>query len=134
MKPNVILGKFPFALDNAMYQQLQRSTTHRISSHERVGKPPVYQNLGEGDDDLNLSGTIMPMFTGIESSKALEKLRVMMKAGKAYTLILIDSIDNQGDIRGNWFIVGVDETQSELFGASPQKTEFQLKLKRDYGD
>ena len=134
MKPNVILGKFPFAIDTAMYQQLQRSTTHRYAMQDRVGKPPSYQNLGKGEDEITLNGMIMPTLTGFQSTLSVDSLREMMQTGKSYPLILVSFYGWQGDINGDWFIHGVDENQSELFGAAPQKIEFTLKLKRDYGD
>ena len=134
MKPNVILGKFPFAIETAMYQQLQRSTTHRYAMQDRVGKPPSYQNLGEGEDEITLNGVIMPIFTGVISLFSLDALRAMQSRGASQHLILISLMGLIGDLRGKWFIHGIDETQTELFEAAAQKIEFTLKLKRDYGD
>jgi hypothetical protein len=115
-----------------MYQQLQRSTQQRYAMQERVGQPPTYQNLGAGEDELSLSGVIMPVFNGAGSNISLDALRVMQSKGYSYHLILISLMGLVGDLRGKWFIHGIDESQSELFEAAAQKIEFTIKLKRDW--
>lgn len=130
MTPNAILGEFVFAIETAMYQELQRTTSQRFSEHERVGKRAVLQNLGPGTDEITLPGYIMPSFCGKDSTLSLTQLRQMMSVGKAYTLIVSTLDGNGGDIKGQWVILSVDETMKELFGAAPQQIDFNIKLKR----
>jgi hypothetical protein len=126
----MILGKFPFSLQTAAYQRMQRNTQQRWSSHERVGKPAALQHLGEGEDTISLPGVIMPDVTGPLSTLSLDKLRKMMAEGKSHTLIALMS-PSVGDIKGKWVILSVEETHSEFFGTAPQKIEFTISLKRE---
>lgn len=127
----MILAEFVFELRTAAFQQLQRTTPQRWSSHERVGQRPAYQHLGVGDDEITLPGVIYPEFNGIGAKFSLHELRKMADDGKPYTMIA-DNTDT-GFVLGNWILMGVDETQSEFLGSAPQKIEFSVKLKR-YSD
>lgn len=43
------LGMFVFELRTLPYQSMQHSKDYRWVSNDRVGKPPAYQFLGEGN-------------------------------------------------------------------------------------
>ncbi|ECA9614675.1 phage tail protein, partial [Salmonella enterica subsp. enterica serovar Weltevreden] len=43
------LGMFVFELRTLPYQSMQHSKDYRWASNDRVGKPPAYQFLGEGE-------------------------------------------------------------------------------------
>lgn len=43
---------------------------------------------------------------------------------------MLDTVTFTGDIAGRWIIKNVDENQSEMIGAYPQKIEFTIKLQR----
>lgn len=130
MVVNALLGKFPFSIPTAMFQSLDRSTAQRWSSHERVGQRAAYQNLGAGDDEISIPGYIMPGYTGAMSVYSMDTLRAMMAMGKPYTLIKLSLNGLVGDLRGKWIILDITENQSEFFGASPQRIDFTLKLRR----
>lgn len=128
----MILGGFVFGLreTGVAYQQLQRSTSQRIVSNDRVGQMPAYQNLGPENDEVTLQGVIAPEICGDLVQNGLTQLREMMKTGSAFLLIMLDTITFTGDIAGRWIIKNVDENQSEMIGAYPQKIEFTIKLQR----
>lgn len=130
MQINALLGYFPFAIETAMFQQLDRTTAQRWSQHERVGRRAAQQNLGPGDDDLTIPGYIMPCHTGQLSAYSVDILREMMREAKPYTLIKLSANGFIGDLRGQWIILDVQETQAEFFGASPQRIDFTLRLRR----
>ena len=53
------LGLFVFDLPSLTYQQLQRRTTWRHAFSDRVGARPLGQFVGEGDDDITLTGMLL---------------------------------------------------------------------------
>jgi phage protein U len=130
MMPNAILGYFLFAIESAMFQELQRNTSQRWSAQERVGRRPAYQHLGPGEDEITLPGYILPLFCGQTSMLALDGLRDLQASGEAKQLILLSLQGTVGDLAGQWIITDITENQSEFFGAAPQRIDFTLKLKR----
>lgn len=128
----MILGDFIFGLreTGTPYQQLQRSTQQRWSSHDRVGRRAAYQHLGPGDDDITLPGVIMPEICGNLAPLSLTYIRKMMAKGAALQLIIISGGGLIGDMMGQWIILSVDETQTELLGNLPRKIEFSLKIRK----
>ena len=58
------LGMFVFELRTLPYQSMQHSKDYRWVSNDRVGKPPAYQFLGEGENSIQLAGTLYPAITG----------------------------------------------------------------------
>ena len=129
----MILGKFPFMLRTASYQRMQRQTQQRWSSHDRVGKPPALQYLGQGEDTITLPGVIIPELCGPLSTLSLSALRKMANEGKPQMLITIDPAAAAGDIMGKWVILSVEENHSDFFGELPMKIEFSISLKRYSG-
>ena len=58
------LGMFVFERRTLPYQSMQHSKDYRWASNDRVGKPPAYQFLGEGENSIQLAGTLYPAITG----------------------------------------------------------------------
>lgn len=136
MSDQLVLGNFHFGLQGgkgAAYQQLQRRSSERWVNQDRVGTRASHQHLGAGDDDLTLSGVVHPEINGVAALTAMAQLRAIKESGKAQFLILIDD-QKQGDITGQWFVLDVEETQTELLGNIPRKIEFNLKLRFYGGD
>lgn len=121
------LGDYRFSIDTAAYDQLRRASAYRWSSQERVRKAPALQYGGEGDETIELQGTIYPTYRG-----GLDQLDLMRaEAGKGVPLLLVDGL---GRVHGHYAIEHVDETRSVLFAnGMPRRMEFSLGLKR-YND
>ena len=118
------LGMFVFERRTLPYQSMQHSKNYRWASNDRVGKPPAYQFLGEGENAIQLAGTLYPAITGGRIS--LLAVELMADEGRAWPLI-----DGTGMIHGMYVIDKVTHTHSELFSdGAARKIEFSLSLKR----
>ena len=60
----MVLGLFVFERRTLPYQSMQYSKDYRWASNDRIGKPPAYQYLGEGETTRTLSGVLYPEITG----------------------------------------------------------------------
>lgn len=117
-------GMFVFGLDTAAYQELQRQTAWRHSGQQRVGRRPVRQFLGPGDDTVTLNGTLLPHFTGGQQN--LDELRDMATQGDAWPLI-----EGNGRYYGLYVIESMSERKSRhTKDGSAQRIEFDLVLQR----
>lgn len=117
-------GMFVFGLSTAAYQELQRQTTWRHASQSRVNARPTHQYLGPGEDTINLTGQLLPMFTGGQQN--LDMLRALADQGRAWPLI-----EGTGTYYGMYAIGSMNERKSEFFrdGAAKQ-IEFDISLTR----
>lgn len=118
------LGQFVFGINTLSYQQLQRQTSWRWASNNRVGMRPARQFVGPGDDSITLSGWISPELCGDRNS--LDQLRVMGDNGQPYVLV-----DATGSVFGLWSIESINETGT-LFqiDSKARRIEFSIGLKR----
>lgn len=120
----MIFGMFVFGLSTAAYQELQRQTDWRQPSQPRVGRRAARQFLGPGADTIRLNGTLLPPFTGGQSS--LDALRVMGERGDAWPLI-----EATGTYYGLYVIVSLNERKSAFMrDGAAQQIEFDLRLER----
>jgi len=118
------LGFFVFDMPTAPYQVIDRDSSWRIASNNRVGARPAYQFIGPGEDKITLSGTLYPEITGGRTS--LDLIRNMAEQGKAWPLI-----EGTGRNYGFWSITSIKETSSELMrDGAPQKITFSIELVR----
>jgi phage protein U len=117
-------GMFVFGLSTAAYQELKRQTTWRHGSQSRINARPTRQFLGQGDDTITLTGTLLPMYTGGQQN--LDMLRALADQGKAWPLI-----EGTGTFYGMFVIESMDEGKTEFFrdGAAKQ-IDFDIKLAR----
>lgn len=117
----MIFGSFIFSIPTATYQQLQRKTSWRYGSNNRVGDMPAYQFLGRGDDTITIEGSIVPEFG---SQLSLTALRTMGDVGKSYALIA-----GTGKVLGLYKLDDMSETQTYFFkDGAPRKVDFTLTL------
>lgn len=124
MPVQLILGYFIFSLHTLAYQDFQRQLAYRHSSTPRVGARPAHQFLGEDDETITLSGTLLPEFAG--SRLSLELLQAMAATGQSWPLI-----EGTGLIYGDYLITGINTTGTLHFqDGAPRKIEFQLTLRR----
>ncbi|MDH2369486.1 phage tail protein [Providencia rettgeri] len=118
------LGLFVFQLNTTPYQMMQISQKYRYGVNNRVGKRPAVQFIGLDNDDITLSGTLLPSLTGGRLS--LLVLEQMAATGRAWSLI-----DGTGNIYGMYVIEEITQSKSEFFvDGAPRKIDFTLKLKR----
>ena len=119
------LGLFIFSLNTIAYQQLQRQTSWRHVSHDRVGDSPDYQYAGKGADTFTLNCSIsheIQKFSGL----SIDILRMMADSGKSFLLI-----EGTGRIYGFVVIVDMNETRTEFFkDGQPRLTEFSISLEK----
>ncbi|MCK9506432.1 MAG: phage tail protein [Porticoccaceae bacterium] len=121
-------GMFVFGLDTAAYQELKRQTAWRHSAQNRVGAPPVRQYLGQGDDTITLTGTLLPQFTGGQQN--LDELRAMADEGAAWPLI-----EGSGYYYGLYVIESLGERKTHhLRDGTAQRIAFDLALAAVDGD
>jgi len=125
------LGLFPFSIETAAYQQLQRVTEYRWAKSETYGKAPSKQFTGLGDDVIDLSGVIYPHWKG--GVLQLSAIRALAGTGKPQLMVAMPSM-GLGVIHGLWCIERVEEVQSKI-GAwgVPGKQEFRVRLSA-YGE
>ncbi|HEY4583943.1 MAG TPA: phage tail protein [Lysobacter sp.] len=118
------LGTFVFSLPTLAYQQLQRSTSWRHASTERVGARAAHQFVGPGEETVELSGLIAPELTGTPAS--LDILRDLADEGRPLALV-----DGMGRVHGAFVITSLNETHTLFFqDGTPRRIEFQLSLRR----
>lgn len=118
------LGTFVFSLSQLAYQELQRSTSWRHSSSERIGARAAHQFLGPGEETFDLSGLVAPEITGTPAS--LDLIRRMADEGRPLALV-----DGTGVVHGAFVINSLSETRTLFFAdGAARRIEFRLALLR----
>jgi phage protein U len=122
--PMLRLGSINFALNTAVYQEMQRTAEYNWPGQERFGQLAALQYTGPGEETMTLPGVIYPTYKG--SANAIANLRTLASLGQPQMLM-----DSQGKLYGNWVIVRVEEKRSEFALLNmPKKIEFSVTLKR----
>lgn len=122
--PMLRLGNFNFALNMAVFQEMERDAEYRWASQDRFGQLPALQYTGPGEETITLPGVIYPEWRG--SANAMGMLRELAAQGQPQMVI-----DAQGHLYGRWVITNVRETRSTFAAfALPRKIEFSVTLKR----
>jgi phage protein U len=118
------LGMFIFDTDSALFDELSRRRSWRHGRTERFGARAASQFLGPGQDQVTLSGKLIPELAGSYSS--IEKLVEMADTGEAYPLA-----DGLGNILGSFTIETIDEQHSNLIDTGRARTiDFSIDLER----
>ena len=118
------LGLFVFDLPTLTYNQLQRRSTWRHATSDRVGARPAGQFVGPGDDNITLTGMLAPIAIGDPGS--LDELRRMADTGEAWPML-----DGAGRNYGAFVITALDETQKSILdNGVPRISDFTLSLQR----
>jgi phage protein U len=122
------LGLFAFSNDDLSYAQLQRRTSWRHPTNDRVGARAAGQYAGPGDDIVTMSGVLAPGVIG--RAGALDDLRELADQGEAWPLV-----DGAGYVYGVFVITDLDETQRAIFADGvPRVSDFTLSLKQMSSD
>ncbi|MGO3395548.1 MAG: phage tail protein [Serratia proteamaculans] len=120
----MVLGLFVFMRQTAPYQNFEQQIGWRHPSNSRVGQRPATQFLGQDDETITLSGTLLPEFTG--GTLSLEALRLMADTGLSWPLI-----EGTGFIYGMFVITSLSKTRTVFFkDGAARRIEFTLSLKR----
>lgn len=120
----LMLGGFKFSLNTAVFQTMQRATSYRWPSQERMGQYDAKQFTGPGDDSITLPGIVFPEFRG--GAWQIEDLRSLASEGRPLQLI-----SSAGYILGVWVIDRIEETQAEFNpDGSFRKQEFTVNISR----
>lgn len=118
------LGMFVFDLPTLAYDQLQRRSTWRHATSDRVGARPAGQYVGPGDDNISLTGLLAPVAFGDPGS--LDELRRMADTGEAWPML-----DGAGRNYGAFVITALDETQKSILdNGVPRISHFTVSLQR----
>jgi len=126
-KVMMLLGTYPFMLETAAYQQIKRVSSYRWKEQARIGRKPGQQYVGPGADQITLNGEILPHWKG--GYGQLDAMRAQAARGKP--LMLLEGYG--GYVLGDWVILKISETKSELMGdGSPRVIAFSMTLK-EYG-
>lgn len=118
------IGMFVFETDSLLFDELARKRSWRHARTERFGAIAASQFVGPGDDDVTLSGRLMPGLAGRWSS--LQQIAEMADTGEAFPLA-----DGTGTILGQFMIEGLDETHRSLIdNGRARLIDFTLTLRR----
>ena len=118
------LGMFVFAMDTMLFDALDRRRGWRHSRTERFAAMPASQYVGPGDDQVTLSGTLVPEIAG--SYSAIDTLAAMADAGEAYPLS-----NGAGTVYGNYTIDSLEERDSVIIdNGLPRTKAFTITLTR----
>lgn len=117
-------GDFTFSISTAAYNELDRTTTYRWSQSDVVGARPAQQFIGQGNDEITLTGEILPHFRG--GFAQMNRLRSIAAEGEPLFLVA-----GTGLIVGKYVVKEVQETQREFSsGGLPLHIRFTITLSR----
>jgi len=118
------LGPFIFSNDDLSYSQLQRRSSWRHPTNDRIGARAAGQYAGPGDDVVTMSGILAPGVIG--RAEALNELRELADQSEAWPLV-----DGAGYVYGAFVITDLDTSQRAMFADGVAiLSDFNLTLKR----
>lgn len=118
----MMLGPYMFSVGTAAPQQMTRTASYSWASQERVGRRPLLQWTGRGEETVELEGVIYPGYKG--GLRQVQAMRELAGMGKRWLLV-----DGLGVVYGLYSILQVEETGRVLdkHGA-PRRIDFRLQL------
>lgn len=117
---------FRFALGQAAFERLSRSSQYGIQSQERLTRTPAEQAVSKGGETIKLNGVI---YLATQGAGHMDTLREIASALKPVTLTT-----GYGQSFGRWYINSIEEEQAFLFtDGAPRKQTFNMEFKR-YGE
>lgn len=120
----MILGMFVFTLKTLPYQTIEYSKAWRYPANNLTSRIPVLQSTGRDNDQITLSGVLIPEITGCRL--LLAALELIADQGKTWPLI-----ERSGAIYGRFIIESINETKANFFkGGTARMIEFTIQLKR----
>lgn len=120
----MIYGLIPFMRQTLPYSELQQNVDYRWPTNSRVGKRPIAQFVGVGDEKITMSGELRPEITG--GAVSLLTIKLLADEGRAWPLI-----GGNGTIYGMYVIESFSSTSSDFYSdGSASKIMFSLSLLR----
>lgn len=149
------VGPFVFRVSTLAYQEFRRTTRARWESQYRVGKRPVHEFLGRGDDEIQLLGVTYPdgqVWRGPPATASREAARalqgpliagggVVVSAGGMVDImrtmqargVPLAVVGGDGAVMGLWVLLDIRETATEFReDGTPRRVRFDFRL-RHYG-
>lgn len=127
-EPLIMFGEFRFAIDTAVQDSLDRNRSWRVASGDVVGKDPVLQYIGPGQDEISLNGVIYPHHAG--GLGQIETLAVAADSGIPRILMT-----GYGKVLGTFYITSLTETETNyLRGGVPRRIAFRATFTRKERD
>lgn len=118
----MMLGPFMFSVGTAAPQQISRTARYMWPSQDRVGKHPLLQWTGPGEERLDIEGTIYPQYKG--GLRQMQAMRELAGLGRRWILV-----DGLGVVYGMYAILEVDETGTVFHkDGAPRRIDFHLQL------
>lgn len=118
----MLLGPFMFSVGTAAPRQIARTASFSWPAQERVGRRPLLQWTGRGEERLEIEGTIFPEYKG--GLRQMQAMRELAGLGKRWLLV-----DGLGVVYGLFAILQVEETGTvyDKHGA-PRRIDFRVQL------
>ena len=125
MIPLALLGRHLFTVDTATLSRLTRTWQFNVASLPQVGREPIKQYIGPGEQTIELPGVIYPGQYGL--ANFVES--VSIEAAKGHPLRLITFHRGIGRNWGCWYVQQCREDAS-MFDSwnSARKIEFSMSL------
>lgn len=118
------LGAYRFAVTTGGYERLQRSTSWRWPTQERIGSAPAHQFMGPGTDKLTISGVIFPHFRG--GLRQVDAMRA--QAGRGQPLNMVDGTGVNWD---RWVVMSIEEGKEAFMSdGAARKIDFSVELEK----
>jgi phage protein U len=103
--PQIVWGGVEFTIDTLAINDIKRNRTWRWAKHDRISASTVYQFIGEGPDEISLTGEANHLIGGsmFQSDKLVSianegKAKILVVAGKNLGKYMLHSL---GDGFGN---------------------------------
>ena len=121
------LGEYQFSMDTAAHEEMQRKTSYRWKSQQRLSREPAMQYMGPGSTTISLGGSIFPHFMG--GLEQIDAMKAMAGEGEPMTLV-----DGRGNNLGRYCIKDISDTEKRfVLNGLPRQIDFQMQLEL-YGE
>lgn len=118
----MILGATVFSVNGNTYDKLTRSASFNWSSQTVIGRQPVYQYLGHGENTINIEGKIYPGQYG-------SRLELMILEQSAGLGIPMPFFSSSGLSLGAWCITSFKEVDTCFMDTGdPRSIDFTIGL------
>jgi len=121
-----IVGGYIFRANRYSVSKYGRKKEYRWAEHSLIGRTPIHQFVGEGVENISLSGTVYPQFHG--RMYELVALRAIASLGRPIPLIT-----GGGIYLGKYVITSINDNFTGLMDDHrARKNDFSIELK-SYG-